>query len=168
MKKIASIAVIILLLTGCSSKNNVNNQGNEQSHSNNDIVEQKLTCTLHTNDVVNGYTLDATYVATYKNDLIYNVESTEVIKSDSLEIIKYFDNYVTETYTLMNKNYGGYTYSINKSNQELTSKATIDYKQVDIKKLVEDQPTLKPYVKDNMITLEGIKIMYTQMGATCN
>ena len=103
MKKLASIAVILLLLTGCNSKNNVNNGGNVQDNTNNDAVEQKLTCTLHTNDVVNGYTLDATYVATYKNDLVYSVESTEVIKSDSSEIIDYFNNFVTETYTTMNK-----------------------------------------------------------------
>ncbi len=168
MKKLASIAVILLLLTGCNSKNNVNNGGNEQGNTNNDVVEQKLTCTLHTNDVVNGYTLDATYVATYKNDLVYNVESTEVIKSDSSEIIDYFNNFVTETYTTMNKNYGGYTYSVNKTSEGLTSEATIDYEHVDIKKLVEDQPTMKSYVKDNKITVEGIKAMYTQMGATCD
>lgn len=168
MKKLASIAVILLLLTGCNSNNNVNNGGNEQENTNNDAVEQKLTCTLHTNDVVNGYTLDATYVATYKNDLVYNVESTEVIKSDSSEIIDYFNNFVTETYTTMNENYGGYTYSVNKTSEGLTSEATIDYEQVDIKKLVEDQPTMKSYVKDNKITVEGIKAMYTQMGATCD
>lgn len=165
MKKLASIAVVLLLLTGCNSKNNVNDGGNEKN--NNDVVEQKMTCTLHTNDVVNGYTLDATYVATYKNDLVYEVVSTEVIKSDSKEVIDYFNNYVTDTYTKMNENYGGYTYTINKTSQGLTSEATIDYEQLDIKKLVEDQPSMKSYVKDNKITLEGIKAMYTQMGATC-
>ena len=68
----------------------------------------------------------------------------------------------------MNKNYGGYTYSVNKTSEGLTSEATIDYEHVDIKKLVEDQPTMKSYVKDNKITVEGIKAMYTQMGATCD
>ena len=168
MKKLVSIAVILLLLTGCNSKNNVNNGGNEQGNTNNDVVEQKMTCTLHTNDVVNEYTLDATYVVTYKNDLVYNVESTEIIKSDSSKVIDYFNDYVTNTYTKMNESYGGYTYSVNKTSQGLTSKAFIDYEQVNIKKLVEDQPTMKSYVKDNKITKEGIKAMYTQMGATCN
>lgn len=168
MKKLASIAVILLLLTGCNSKNNVNNGVNEQGNTNNDVVEQKMTCTLHTNDVVNEYTLDATYIATYRNDLVYNVESTEIIKSNSSKVIDYFNDYVTNTYTKMNESYGGYTYSINKTSQGLTSKAFIDYEQVNIKKLVEDQPTMKSYVKDNKITKEGIKAMYTQMGATCN
>ena len=127
-----------------------------------------MTCTLHTNDVVNEYTLDATYVVTYKNDLVYNVESTEIIKSNSSKVIDYFNDYVNNTYTKMNESYGGYTYSVNKTSQGLTSKASIDYEQVNIKKLVEDQPTMKSYVKDNKITIEGIKSMYTQMGATCN
>lgn len=126
MKKLASIAVILLFLTGYNSKNIVNNGGNKQGNTNNDVVEQKMTCTLHTNDVVNN------------------------------------------TYTKMNESYGGYTYSVNKTSQGLTSKTSIDYEQVDIKKLVEDQPTMKSYVKDNKITIEGIKAMYTQMGATSN
>lgn len=54
MKKLASIAVILLFLTGYNSKNIVNNGGNEQGNTNNDVVEQKMTCTLHTNDVVNN------------------------------------------------------------------------------------------------------------------
>ena len=56
-----------------------------------------MTCTLHTNDVVNEYTLDATYVVTYRNDLVYNVESTEIIKSNSSKVIDYFNDYVTNT-----------------------------------------------------------------------
>lgn len=54
MKKLASIAIILLFLTGYNSKNIVNNGDNEQGNTNNDVVEQKMTFTLHTNDVVNN------------------------------------------------------------------------------------------------------------------
>lgn len=163
MKKLASIAVVLLLLTGCNSKSNVNNGGN----TNNDPVEQKMTCTLHTSDTATGYSIDATYVATYKDNIVSKVNSTEVVKSDKSEIIDYFENYVTETYTNMNEAYGGYTYSVNKTSQGLTSEVTINYDELDIAKLIKDQPTMKSYVKNNKITIDGIKSMYTQMGATC-
>jgi len=33
--------------------------------------------------------------------------------------------------------------------------------------LVKDQPSLKNYVKDNKLKVEGLKAMYKSMGATC-
>ena len=38
---------------------------------------------------------------------------------------------------------------------------------MNLKQFVNDQPSLKSYVKDDKLLIDGIKLIYESMGATC-
>lgn len=150
MKKILLPLFIILLVSGCGKE------------------ELKTTkCTLASNDVVNGYKTTGTYEINHKNDMVESVKTTEVVESEKEEILKYMEEYLNTTYTTMNDNYGGYSFEVENKDNKVTSITTIDYNKMNIEKFVSENTVLKPYVKNNKLTIDGIKKLYTSIGATC-
>ncbi len=150
MKKgIILIPAMVLLLTGCGEKKGT------------------ISCTLSSNDAVNGYKLDAEYTIHYKGDNAEYVESKEVISSDSEDTLATFESSFNSTYNTMNSTYGGYTINITNENGKVTSNIKIDYTKMDLEKLVQDQPAMKLYVKDKKMSKEGLQATYEAMGATC-
>ncbi len=155
MKKILKsclIIVMVMMLVGCSSPEE----------------EKTVTCTLHKNDVINNYELNSTYEVKSKGEVVTNVTSTEVVTSDSEEILSYFEETLNNTYKTMNDTYGGYDVNITNADGKVTSVAKIDYSKLNIEQLVKDDPSMKNAVNDkNELTLTGIKSMYSAMGITC-
>lgn len=130
--------------------------------------EKTLKCTLYNKDVVSNYELDSTYEVTYKGNIVSNVKSIETIKSDDSEVIDYFDEYLNSTYSSMNENYGGYDFTVKKEDGKIVANTTIDYSKLDLDKLAKDQPTFKSSLdSEGNLTLNGIKQIYTELGATC-
>lgn len=153
MKKLIFIVPLMLLfLVGCSdnSKSGV------------------ITCTLSSNNVVNGYQLQSTYKINYTGKHIESVDTEEIIITDSDDILNYFETTLNDTYKKTNDAYGGYTYTVTKEAGRVTSKVTIDYNEMNLNQFVNDQPTLKTYVEDGKMLVDGIKNLYTSMGATCS
>ncbi len=147
-----AVFLFVIILSGCGTK----------------TEERVVTCTLEQNNVAYGYELRAEYNIYTDGTIVNRVETTEVATSDNQEILDYLENYNNTLYTNMNDAYGGYEFSSTNENNTLTAVTKIDYKKLDREKLVEDQPSMKNYMNDdNMLTLDGIKSMYEQMGATC-
>ena len=152
--KFLTLVVACVLVIGCSSKNEAS------------ITK---TCTLTTNDVVNGYRLDSEYKVYGKGSVVDKVETIETVTSDSEDILNYFEETLKSTYSATNEVYGGYTNEVTKENGKLVSKTTIDYNKMDLKAFVKDNSAMKSYVnKDNKILVEGITKLYESLGATCN
>ncbi len=141
--------VMLLCLTGCGSK------------------EGKIKCTLSSKDAVNDYSLKSTYTINYKGDLVETVDTVEEVTSDKSEVLEVFETQLKETYDKMNKTYGGYKFDVVKKDNKVTSTVNINYGKMKMDQLVKDQPSLKNYVKDNKLKVEGLKAMYKSMGATC-
>ena len=81
---------------------------------------------------------------------------------------RYLQSVLNQTYSKTNETYGGYDFKITKDGNTLTADTTIDYNKMDLKKYVEDNSSLKPYVNDNnMLTTDGLKTLYTSLGASC-
>ena len=125
------------------------------------------TCTLSSNDVVNGYKTTANYEINYKNDVVESVKTVETVESENSDLLKTMEDYLNTTYSTMNNNYGGYTFNVINKDNKVVSTTTIDYNKMNIEKFVSENTVLKPYVKNNKLTLEGIKTLYTSVGAIC-
>lgn len=127
-----------------------------------------LKCTLEQNDVINNYKTSSTYEITTDGEIAKKVKTTEIITSENEPFLDTVEENLHETYNSMNEAYGGYTIDITKEDGKITSVVEIDYTTLDIESLLEDQPSMKSYANDkNQMTLEGIKGIYTAMGATC-
>ena len=152
-KNIKIISVLsILLLSGCGT--------------NKEVLVTK--CTSSQNNLQANYTLKSEYTIYSQKVVVNKVESVETINSSSEAILDYFDTYLTSTYEQANKVYGGYNNKVTKNDDEVISKTTIDYKSMDMNKYVEDNSAMKNYVNSkNELTLEGIKVAYQSIGATC-
>ena len=90
-----------------------------------------------------------------------------MVDSDVSSILDTLEETLNSTYSASNDAYGGYIYKITRSDNEIISDVFIDYKKMDLEQFVTDQPVLKSYMKDGKLTVEGIKSIYTSMGATC-
>ena len=146
MKKfVFLIFTIVLFVTGCGTKTGI------------------IVCTSSTNDVINGYSLNSTYVINYKGNTVESVETEEVVASENNEVLSYFEKTLDETYSKLQDTYGGYQYNITNENGKVTSSVMIDYNKMNVEQMVKDQPSLKSYVSNDKLTVEGIKSMYKQL-----
>lgn len=154
MKKIVmgtTIFLCIFLLTGCNNNKEVT-----------------VNCTYKATEVGNKYSLEANYVIKGKGDVAKSVSSTEIVTSDDSEILDYFEEYLNDTYENLNETYSGYIYKITRNDNQITSKVDINYNAMNIEKYIEDNTEMKKYVNSkNKLTIEGLKKIYKEMGATC-
>ena len=130
--------------------------------------EQSLTCSLHSDQNVNGYVLDTKYDITYQKDIVQKVHIVETIKSDSEETLSKFEEQWNNQYSYNKKTYGGYTYEIKKETGKVYSDVTIDYTTMNLGKFIRFNAAMEEYTKDGQLTYEGIKKMYEKSGAVCS
>lgn len=159
MKKGLLILLASVLLTGCESNEIVNDNNVEPELS-------TLTCGMDNATYV-GYTLDSEYKVNYSGDYVDNVVTTETVTSDSDDILDYMEEYLKQIYQVINDTYGGCTYDILRSSNQVSATVTIDYNVMDLDKFVEDQPSISSYIEDGKFLVSGIVEMYESFGATC-
>lgn len=155
MKKFIKVLVIfvgVIFLAGC-----------------NGVGKNTVTkCTLDSDQTASGYTLKSEYIIYSKGDIVTSVKTKEVVTSDNITILNYFENTLNTQYEAANKSYGGYTFDVKKEEKKVTSNVTIDYTKMDLNKYVKDNASMKTYMnKDSKITLSGAKKLYESFGATC-
>lgn len=152
MKKVLRVIVISILmmfLVGCDSKK--------------EVVK---TCTLEKS--VSGYSLNSTYKIYATGNEVKKVETEEVVTSDNESVRNYFETQLNNSYSTASKTYGGYTYDVTNKDNKVTSKVTIDYEKMDLDKFIKDNESIKQFLnKKNKITLDGVKSIYSTLGATC-
>ena len=160
MKKGLLILLASVLLTGCESNETVDNDDN---------VEPELsmiTCVM--DDVsYDGYTLDSEYIVNYSGDYVDIVVTTETVTSDSEDILDYMEEYLNQNYEFSDETYGGYTYNVLRSSNQVSATVTIDYSVMDLEQFKEDQPSISSYIEDGKFLVDGIVEMYESFGATC-
>lgn len=149
MKKVFLLIPLLVFLTGCNTKTG------------------SINCTLSARDVVNGYGLESNYKINYTGKYVDSANTYEVVTSNIDSIIDNFEKTLNASYSAVANAYGGYTYEIIKEEGKIISVVDIDYKKMNLEQYVEDQPTLKSYVKDGKLLVEGLKSLYESMGATC-
>lgn len=158
IKSLLALSLIVLLV-GCGEKKETKEE----------IKEKTYKCTLTSNDIVNGFKLESVYEIYATGDVVKKVKTEEKVTSDDETILDTFENTLNTTYEAADKNYGGYDYSVTRNDNEVLSITTIDYTKMNLKQYIKDNSALSQYVNDNNeLTAEGIKSLYTSMGATCD
>ena len=155
MKKIfqlIAISSLFLLLSGCAEEKEV-----------------LKTCTLTSNNTIQGYKMENEYKVYAKGDAALKVVTTEIVTSDNDEILDYLEEYINTTYTALDENYGGYEFDVKRENGKVIAETTIDYSKMDLKQYVKDNPVMKSYVNsDDELLVDGIINLYKSSGATCD
>jgi len=150
MKKyfvIVSMA-LLLLVTGC---------GNTK--------EEMMTCTRTGN--MSGVEMDFTYNIYYQGDIVNKVQTTEIITSDDEETLKTYENGITSLYSNFD-NIDHYNYDVVIEGNTLTSTTDINYKQMDMDKLLEIDSSIGSLLNsDNQVLLDKVVETYEATGATC-
>ncbi len=148
MKKVLIIlSVVFLALTGCGKKS------------------ASISCTMDKD--LGSYKLESTYKINYTGKTVDSVETVEKVTSSNSTVLDTFEKTLKETYENANNKYGGYTIDVKKSDSEVVSTVKIDYSVMDVEQFAKDEPSIKGYIDGNKLTVDGLKAIYTAMGATC-
>ena len=150
--KILFISLFVILISGCGK-------------SDKEVVS---TCTLSSDQSSNGYKISSNYEIHSKNGLVNSVTTKETVESDNEQVRSYFKKTLEDSYNTANESYGGYTYNVTEDGNKIISDVTIDYSKMDLNKFVKDNSQMKSYIKNNKISLDGMKKIYETLGATCN
>lgn len=148
-KKIGVLLIFAVLLTcSCSKKSGT------------------MTCT-NTVESDNGtYTSNLESKITYEDGYVNTITTEEVIKTKTDSQAKDFKELLDNYYIKYNK-INGYSNTVVVNNKTVTSKTTIDYKNLDIKEFVKIDEANKQLIKDGKVLLEDIKANLKQQGARC-
>lgn len=150
MKKTIVLLITALLFVGCSNKDNI------------------TKCILVSDQSASGYKVTTDYEVYSTDGIVDKVEILEVVSSKDKNILDFFQKQNENQYKTLNDKYGGYTYKIITNNNKVISTVTVDYKMIDMKSFVNDNKGMENYIdSDNKVTLDGIKKMYINIGATC-
>ena len=150
--KILFISLFVILISGCGK-------------SNKEVVS---TCTLNSDQSSNGYKLTSNYEIHSKDGSVYSVVTKETVESDNEQVRSYFKKTLEDSYNTANESYSGYTYNVTEDGNKIISDVTIDYSKMDLDKFVKNNSQMKSYIKNNKISLDGMKKIYEALGATCN
>ena len=148
--KILFISLFVILISGCGK-------------SNKEVVS---TCTLSSNQSSNGYKISSNYEIHSKDGLVNSVTTKETVESDNEQVRSYFKKTLEDN--TANESYGGYTYNVTEDGNKVISDVTIDYSKMNLDKFVNDNSQMKSYIRNNKISLDGMKKIYEALGATCN
>lgn len=128
--------------------------------------------TLKCNNSIN--TGDLNYTAEYEinydeNDVVKFVNVTEKIVSDNAEYLEQAKEETKKTYEESNSTYGGYDCSVKVNGDTLLAKCNLDYEKMNLKKFIEDNPSISSIIKgkDSIKLDESIQI-YEALGAKCD
>jgi len=141
---------LIVLLTGCKNK------------------EVITKCNLTDNQVNSGYKIKNEYEIYSKDEIVNKVTIKQVITSNNKELLNKFKKNLKESYKNNNSRYKGYSIKINVKKNKLIAESTINYDKMNLNKFIKDNKATKEFInKDNKLTLEGAKKMYSSIGAKC-
>lgn len=151
MKKIKYLLLVVfaaILVTGCNNN-------------------KTLKCTVEKELGTIKYT--AVYEIEYTSDeIVKSVVTTEKLISEDSDYLAESKTAAEDLYGSYDNAYGGYKYNVSINGDTLTSKCTVDYTKMNVKKYVEDNPSLTNFAdENNNVKLSGVKSIYSQLGAKC-
>ena len=187
MKKLIKYICIIIcftLMCGCGTKEETINNDElrdiyedfkDYEKQGNGLVEvddEGAAATCYTaNEFIdsNGYIVASKFaIFTDENDIVTGINSQEIVYSNDPILLEEVEDGVIRNYEMINEQYGGYEFNIDKKDNKLTSNVTIDYTKTDLESMATDNETVKIYLNDNyQFTLDSIKKFYVSMGAQC-
>lgn len=168
--KILLVLTVSFVLVGCGEKAKPNGQIGDETKTPSEQEEiRHVICKLEKDDATSGYKLVTDYDLTVEGELVNQNKMKEVIISSSKETLKYFEDYLKNTYDTMNKKYGGYNFTVTNDGTQVVAETVVDYTIMNVAQAVQDDASMKAMVNsDNKVTLAGVKSIYTTIGVKCN
>lgn len=124
----------------------------------------KMKCVYtSTSDVIETSSI---YLITYKNNIVNNLETREVIVSNDKNML---DEYKTAL-ELVYSEYNGLEYydnSVTLKNNKLTTITKVNYEKLDINKFISIDKNNKDLFTNNQVKLSTLKKIYKKNGAKC-
>lgn len=147
-KKLILIVILVLFVcTGCSPETGM------------------MTCTMKMYPV-DGLTIQSTYVADYKNNIVTKLKTEEKITAENKDDLKTYQEKIDELYS----GYQGIKYYNNATKLKgntLTSTTTIQYNKVDTDKLIEADSGNASLIKNGKVRIDDLERLYKQNGCNC-
>ena len=110
----------------------------------------------------------STYEIVYDSDKkVKEVNTKEVITSEDESYLEEAKKSSEQLYEENNKEYGGYDYKITINGNTLTSKCTIDYSKMNVKKYVKDNNLTNFADSNDNVLLSSLIEIYKTLGAEC-
>lgn len=147
MKKIIIPLLLLILLTGCAKEDGT------------------LICS-NTVKPIEGTTIQAKYIITYKNNYVTNLKTIEKVTVGTKDDLELYQEKIEELYKEY-KNLDYYKHNINIKNKTLTSTTNINYKKIDTDKLIEIEPGNKQLIENGKITIDKIEDLYKSNDCIC-
>lgn len=125
-----------------------------------------MVCT-YTNNMINDYKTNIIYSIKLNGDKVSLINIKEEYTSDDSSILDYFKEYRKIYYYNLSKEYGSHVFNSEVKNNKLIINIKIDYKDVDISKMIKNNYIPKTYRKGNSLSKNGAKLFYEDLGAVC-
>jgi Protein of unknown function (DUF1307). len=151
MKKIGIVLIALLFITaGCGKK---------------EEPVKTMKCSLSNSQ--NGMDFKSTYEVKHKGGDVLKIDTKEVMISDDEEGLETLAAQVRTLYSSFTK-IDGYEADVNVTGDTLTSIVSINYETINTDELLKISPELKQIIKDGKVSVDDIKDIYIQLGATCD
>ncbi|MDE5539087.1 MAG: YehR family protein [Bacilli bacterium] len=144
--KIGIIVVAFMLVTGCGSK--------------------EVTECSYAGSPQSGMKVNYNYKITSQKGIVEVVETKEVVSFSSVSEAESFKELLLKTYEPY-KNLRYYNYDVTLKDMTVTSKASINYKKINIDKLLQINENNGALLKDGKVNLDDSIKAYEAIGAVC-
>ena len=132
------------------------------------FFNKKVTiCSRTLDQSASGYKINNEYKIKSLLGTAKTVQITDTITSKNNTILAYFEKQYKDVYTEQNKKYGGYTITSERKGDTVVVKAKIDFSKVKLSELAKDNTNISNDIKNNKLSLDGAKKLFTNMGAAC-
>ena len=166
--KLSSILCLFLLLlvTGCESDSEVKNTKGGKVHNTSDLVDKTGTLSCTRNGVIDNGTGEFNYIVNYQDGELVEVYSIESVTSDNKDTLKeYYDAYKKiDSYYTDIKNY---VTDIKVEEDKVTHIIDINYKKINIKKLIELEGEEDNIFENNKPMLNKWLELSKKLGVSC-
>ncbi len=160
-KKIIILLISLFVLSSCGEKEIQDNKVTTGQVDNENII----TCTSSRSST--QYELSSTYTIYHDGKYVNYVHSVTYLFSSNSNLLDSMYESELADYKKMDEKYGGYDYDVSRMNNKVVSDVKIYYSNMNIQKLVGDDPSLSKYIKSGKMLVDGMKDYYVTKGAVC-
>lgn len=124
----------------------------------------QMLCTYKSsNDTMD---VEMSYIITFKNKMVTNLEAKEVIKSNDSTMLEEYKETLNMIYSIYN-NLKYYDVEVLIKDKSLITNAVINYKKIDKEDFIDIDPSNENLYKGENIPLSKLKNKYKNNGAKC-